>query len=657
MITTADTSTLDRTLLPVPSSPQQTTTNVYDAEMTQKSAFQLEMEREDLAQGAKPYELMRPKLVALKAQWCDEITETERRREIRKINIDVNKLRYDEKIAQDDVLIPIRLADMNITRETVTFVNYFTQSWRAGIFRPADNPAMLTDTIEEEYTRVYRYKGWEVPYYQVVDGSRAHGWDSVELCRDTSKPGKFYFRHVGHDKLLFPRDVSDIQSAECLVIVYELTASKLLEFTKAPFNFSLEQVKIAVKGWYESTLAGAPEAVEPTVKIGKCFYRNRDNGLIYMGWYDYNNECTDWLKTPVPLYIGVDRVETRLSQTVVPDPMTGALVPTMQPQEVVLPEFETAYPIFLLPYRITEQSEIKQQIGRVFMDEPKQDAMTTMWSSVVTGMSRAANIYAAVKNASLQGAGVPKMLDINIEPNGVYDVPLEFFSPAYPDPVILKVLQAMDTQNAMETNQVAWGVNNRQDSRKTAKEVSAAETQNAAINSMELVVFSLFEGAMLNAAYRIVKSQAKLQSIPFLKNVDEMKRQEFLAETYDIEAPGTIDVVKRQQEIAQISQLLPQLSGTDLGSIMFADLLTLLFPKKGPQYAAVAQMQFQQSQQGAQMMQALGTVLAGMVQQFGEQMQPQELAQTTQLLQAVQAMTQQRATTMQTASTGRQPQR
>lgn len=643
MAITTDGSAMEQLLVTVQGSPTQTSTNIYDPTQTTKSPFEMELEKEEVTQGMKLYEQMRAKLVALKSQWSDEIMETERRREIRKVNLDVNKLRFDEKIAQDDVLIPIRLADMNITRESVTFVNYFTQSWRSGIFTAEKNPELITEPIEEEFTRVYRYKGWEVPYYQAVDGSRAHGWDSVELCRDTSKPGGFYFRHIGHDRLLFPRSLSDIQSAECLVIVYEMPASKLLEFSKPPFNFDKKQVEIALGDWFASTQPGAPEAVEPMLKVGKCFYRSRDNGYIYTAWYDYQDRCTDWLKAPAPLYIGVDKVEMQPQPPMMSvDPMNGMPIMMQQPAKpVVLPEFETQYPIFLLPYRITEQHEIKQQIGRVFMDEPKQDALTTMWSSMVTGFGRAANIYASVSNPNQQGNGKPEMMDIEISPMGVYSQPINFFSPRYPDPVVLTALQALEQQNAQETNQVAWGVNNRKDSRKTATELDAAQNQQASINSMELVVFSLFEGAMLNAAYRIVNSAAKLDAIYFLGNVQPEEKQQFLEQPYEIEAPGTIDVVKRQQEISQISSLLPQLGGTDLGMVMFADLLTLMFPKKGPQYAAVAQMQMTQSKQGQQLMQAMGAALAGMVKQFGKQIPDAQLGQLTQIMQAATAFTQQ----------------
>ncbi len=627
---------------PVAAAPQ-TTANIAQTDTT-LSPFLAELGRPEVQAGIYTFDQMQAKLNALQGAWTGEIQYTKNRRNTRKLDIDVRKLRESGKIPMDETFIPIRLIDMNVTRQTVTFVNYFTQSHRAAIFECNTQPATDVTQLEMEFTRCYRFDGWQVPYYQVVDGTKTHGWDSVMLCFEPSKPGAFYFYHIQHDRLLFPKGISNIQSCETLTVLIPMTASAIYDMIRTS-GWNEQAVKEMLAGWVEdyekAGVGGTAQQVEPMYDVGQCFYKEPKTGYIYVAWYDPGKKAQNWLKAPVPLYLGVDKSVEKMVDQPILDPATGMpmlddtgrITMTQVPSTTIVPEFETTYPIFLLPNRITEEHAIDDQVGRAFLDEPKQEALTTMWSSMVNGMQRASNIYASPANSNVQNmTGAPKLLDTEITPGAVYDQKMDFWTPPYPDPAIFQAMQGLEQQNAAETNQIAWGVNNRKDSRKTAKEVGSAEQQNSQINSAELLVFALFEAQCVAAAWRIVRSRALYNGLVFLNNVSPEQKAELLAKDYTVKSPGIIDVVRRDEKIQKISAMLPQMQGSMLGNVMLADLLGLMFPEKGTYYQDVLAQQNQQPQAMAAMAQVIG----GLLQQFGEAIPPQELQRITGIMQAAQ---------------------
>lgn len=241
-----------------------------------------------------------PKLRILEDSWTREVQETDRRRKLRSVSIDVRKLRADGKIAKDDTIVPCRVIDTNINRELPPFIAYLKQSRRVAIFKDVLNTTANVEAVESEFTRVSQYDGWELPQFKVLDGSKTHGWDWVEVVLDVDKPGHFAVEHVAHEDLLFPMDALNIQSCEYIVRRYHVTAQQLRTFVDK-YGFDANQTAMLL-GKHDNTRTPQNHCVS------KCMWKDVKSGIVYVAWYSIK-ECNDWLKTPTPLFLGVKSQE------------------------------------------------------------------------------------------------------------------------------------------------------------------------------------------------------------------------------------------------------------------------------------------------------------------------------------------------------------
>ena len=143
----------------------------------------------------------RPKLDSLQKDWKKEQDETDRRRRIRKIDVDVELLRQQKKLKADETLIGVRVIDENIRKEQPVFVNYLTQSDRLAIFDCRTQPSLQVKPLEVAFTKGMSYSGMLKNLYKCTDGGMAHGWDAVEVTYNTSKPLHCGVEHIGHGNL------------------------------------------------------------------------------------------------------------------------------------------------------------------------------------------------------------------------------------------------------------------------------------------------------------------------------------------------------------------------------------------------------------------------------------------------------------------------
>lgn len=293
--------------------------------------------------------------------------------------------------------------------------------------------------------------------------------------------------------------------------------------------------------------------------------------------------------------------------------------------------YETQYPFEPLFYYETEESKIFDHKGRVWLDEYKQDAQTAVWTGFVNRINRAANVYASPKSNNTSSDGKPKLLNTELVNGGIYDTPIEFFHFPYPDPSVIGALQALDTQNASETNQVAWAVNNRKDSRKTATEISAAQDQSALLNGVQVTLYSVFLRRVYTRCWRIVQSRAQQGLIKFLEGNE--RKAEILSQEYQVFAAGDVDVIQRQEKLQRKMQFWPVVQGTPIRDDFFASIITDAFPDEAPAWLAKMQMVQQQNS----LIAALATALTGVAQLAQDEIAPQQQQQILQLLSAAQA--------------------
>lgn len=601
-------------------------------------------------------------------EWDDEITETDVRRKTRDLEIDVDQLRKSGELEEDETFIPVRVIDTNIQREQPPFINYLKNSRRIATFNCLSDPKRDTQRLEMDYTQGTTYLNWEIPHYRTLDGAQTHGWAASEVVFDTSKPLHVAVESIEHDKLIFPCTILDLQQSPLVLRAYDITKLKLEQFVKQ-YGFSAEQVNTILDTVKDTTKENE------TLRIYKKYCKYE--GVVYVAWFSLERGVNDWLKAPEKYYIGIrhkEMVETMVEQIVV-DPMTG--LPTTQQvpqQEEQWTDTDLElYPIFLLPYRETEKPKIFDHKGRVYLDENKQEAHSAILSAFVNGLTRASNIYASPEKEDGTGSSLKELQNIKLRPNRILNNPMRLWSPNYPDPMVLNALQYFDVSNSQETNQVNFAAMNRQDSRKTAREITAAQEQQSLINSVQLTLFSTYVRSVYSFMWLIVQSQALQDKISFLliekqrpvinpvtqqPVINEQTGQpqietywendyDSIQQVYDVRAAGDVDYIKRQEKIQQMMQDWPVIQQTPLRDRFLADMLRLKYPDVGDNYSTVLTEQGGQMQQMQSMIGRLSTMLEGSISENPaalENLPEQQRADLMQTIQQAKAMMPQQPT-------------
>ena len=605
------------------------------------------------------------RLFALLSAWDGELTATRERRNLRYIDVNAKELRERQIIAPDETFVPIRVIDTNIRREQPGLSAYLSQSPRLAIFKCND---------EREFTTGMKYEGWELEHIKTYDGAQTHGWDSVEVVLDLTKPLHVSIEHIGHDRLFFNKDVQDVQNSPLVIRSYKITASEADTF-KTRYSFNSEQVDKLLK----DRLKNRPDE---TVEIYKCFYKNSQDDYVYVAWFA--KECDDWLKKPEKLYLGrakqsLERpaqslqglnfaapkapLETSASlETSAPlaggektYPITSAApkgpIATSSLDSSLTPQlglsgtpsaawedlYETDYPIIILPYLETEQEAITDHKSRTFLDQDKQEALTSLWSAFVNGTNRAANAYASPKNP--RGGGAIKQLALTLTNGAVYSEPLDFWSSPYPNPVMLSAAQALDIQNSQEAGQISFAAQNRKDSRKTATEISASLQQASLLGSVQLVQVSIYFRRVYALAWKIIQSRALQDKLRFLRNIETGENnKQILAFSYTVFPAGDVDVVLRAQKLQRMMQFWPVVATTPAGVPFLTKLLQLGFPEEAEELLKTLEAESQRKTIIASLLQI---VKGSVTQPEFSQLSPEEQQNLGQILQAAQASLQQ----------------
>lgn len=586
-------------------------TNELDPNLDAPDINTAEIQEKQVAQDELlDYQTAKIHLQRLVNDWQTERNITALNRAKRDVDIDVEALRQQGKLDDDETLIPVRVIDTNIQREQPAYVNYLKNSRRLCTFNSLSNPEQNTQKLELDFTRGMTYISWETPHFKCLDGAQSHGWDAKEVVLDETKPLGVALEQIGHDNLFFPCSAIDLQFSARVVRRYEMTLLQLDKFVTT-FGFDAAQVSKL-----RDTRKGTAKDLE-TIAIYKQYCKK--DGQVYVAWFALDSGCTDWLKVPQVLDLGLVDIKT------------------------LQPIATTFYPIFIELYRESEKPHIMSHKGRVFYDNNKQEAQTAILSGYVNKMTRAANIYASPVKEDGTGASIKEVEGLQMQGGRIMNQPINFWSPESPDPQVLTALQYFDVANSQETNQPTFAVNNRQDSRKTATEIGSAEKQQQLLNSVQLTMFSTHIREVYNCVWLIVQSLALKDKIVFLQiqqqqpvlspldqtpMVDPATGQpmmqtkmvndkQVIAQVYEVRAAGDVDVIQRQEQIQQMMQDWPVIMNTPLRDQFLQDMMRLKYTAKGDEYAnLIAQQPQLDALKG--IVARLGTIMNGAVQQHPE---------------------------------------
>jgi hypothetical protein len=536
------------------------------------------------------------------ADFSTDVSDAKQRRLERYADIDPEELRQGGDIAQDETFIADRLIDGNIMRDIPDKAGFLLADGKLGDFRCVSRPAKEAKKVEEEFTKGLTYSGWYKDWYRTMDGSELHGRDYLEVVFDPTKPLHVGFEHVGYERLFFNRKVENIQDSERVIRQYDMTLLKLRTMNK----FSPEVTQVIYDKYKDKRR-------DECIKVYKIY--TKFNNCVYVHWYTEDADVHDWLAPVEKLYIGVDIEHEEMVEQEIPmtdqlgmplsDEMGMPLMTKgMVPQKVMKPMEMDMYPIFTYIYREDEQECLVEKKGRGFLDFPMQEANTCIITAFVNGAVRASGLYASPKQMGDSDGADIKQIDTVIEPNRVYNTPLEFWGPAYPDVTLLQAVQFLQTMNAQSAGKFSFATNNRKDSRKTAKELGLAEQEENKVKSTDLATFAEFVRAVLSYSWLIVQNRAKQNKIPFLQIEQQMPMApgipeaggapimmndvEAISQVYDIRPAGEA-AMEREQKAMKIQQDYPVFQATPLGQRLLEEYVKIRYPENAEEFVSILQ--------------------------------------------------------------------
>lgn len=512
----------------------------------------------------------------------------DRNRDVRRNIVNVDAMRSQGALQPGHTYVGVKLVESNISNALPPLLQYLKNSPRMATFSPGTNAY-----LDAEFTRVMQYPGWEVPYIKLLDSAEQNGMGYAIVRYDESRVGNVDIEFVEYARVAYDRSLTSLQDSPAVLIKHKITAVSFYEwdayerFDQGP---AYEYIKKMLAAQTQTASASGEG-----VNIYEAFMKL--DGTVYRSWYVPTT--ADWLKAPEPFNNGVKMPVPIVDAPTAENPMLNA-----EPRIEWQPDMRVDYPIVAKYYTITSNDRHDYIEGRAFADEHKQEAASSLMSALVNGSLQASKTMWSPDGQNLDG-GLPAQLTMEIKENAVWKTPMKAFQALWPDPSIIKTVESIIQQNATENNQVAWAVNNRKDTRKTAAEIKAAEGMQQQISGSDALVFSIFLRELFTQCWAIVQSSALQGRIKFMPDMPVEERDAALRMTYEIKPAGDVDFIEKQQRLQAISEDLAMFQGTPLGAEMQKEYIRLRYPEKFTAWSAL----LAQQDQAKQLVQALGGAL------------------------------------------------
>lgn len=547
------------------------------------------------------YKTLGNRLDNLKSILDDNVDRLSAMRKLRFAEVDIEAEREAGRIQPDEVYIPQHIIDTNIRQEQSPYVQYITESPRAVICKDRMDASVDLSLLEGDLTEKLRFDGWQLGMYSNIDAFQANGYSVMETIQDLNNPGEIGREMVQYGDFAFINDTRNLQNVEMCARSYYYTKTQLVDLAtmkqgqKPEDVWNREQVEKITSGEPSETTSNADNLTETKdrslYRVQKILFRVA--GVVQVGWSCIGTN-DDWLRAPRPLFLGRRQMvpEHPLKKAV--RGMTGAPPPSQ-------PQYETEYPYFLYPYLISENDTIAELKGRVYLDQDTQEAVSSLMSATVTQARRAAGMYFS-KETTDPNDDVLMQKNIYFRQNCLINANVKAFKIDAPDPGIFAAIQTIVTAKQAETSQVAFAVNNRKDTRKTAKELTLASDNQKQLSTVQVVLFSIALKQQYTYESSIIKSRVLAGLIQVAPNIAPLYARDFT-----VKPSGDTDVMEKKQLIDMMMTAWPVVETTAVAPLFLADLLEKMFPNAAPKYVkalndAAAQQSSTQAQQQQQIM-------------------------------------------------------
>jgi hypothetical protein len=159
--------------------------------------------------------------------------------------------------------------------------------------------------------------------------------------------------------------------------------------------------------------------------------------------------------------------------------------------------------------------------------------------------------------------------------NTIFAKQVAFSQAQWPDPIMLQVAQALAVTNSTSAGQIDYAANNRVDSRKTAAEIKSATNQRTMLSSTQLVPFATCIRDAYTRFWEILQSRILAGYITAPPDTADL-----IAANYYLTPAGDIEVLKREETLANLQAFYPIVAQTPIGPKVLARIMELMFPRE-----------------------------------------------------------------------------
>lgn len=466
--------------------------------------------------------------------FADEITKCENRRALRDHEVNVPQMRTAKQLGADEIFVPMRRINSAILRMKPQMDSYMTSSRRLLIFKDKELPGETCEDLEIAFTDWMKTPGWEVPWYKLTDGTCLHGGNGIEVVYDPGMPFRCRIDYIPREDLIFNPTCTDIQKNERILRHYKWYPYELRDNIKVLGLDPVECMRL-YKEKEETPLE--------TFDVYRVYARRE--GMIYIYWYIPT--ATKFVKEPQPLESGMSMDASARTA------------------------FKN-FPIWFNTFMLLEQVELLKVRGLAFWQLPAQEGETQIVTSQTNAAIKASKVLGSqeVSPGGMADAAQTEPIQGNV----IVKAPVKYYSPPMPDGQALKVAQYLTTEFSQDIGQTNFAAMNRQDSRKTAKEIGTAEQTAMLTGSIFLEPLGITATGVLSVCWAIGQAAILRGEITnFPVPVEKVAKQ------YHTFSAGSVDYIARQEKKNTLMQLLPQLGATPVGQVLLELVIRNFLPE------------------------------------------------------------------------------
>lgn len=478
----------------------------------------------------------------------------------------------------NETFIGRRVIAGNIKRELPVFIQYLRGSYRH--ITAISNEVALPDLnlIEAEFTRSARTKDWLPTHIKSIMAMELHGRGILMVVPSTTNNLDTDVVYVPTPDFIFPINIRDLQQAPMLGIRYNISETAFKKWGKQ-YGWDPKKVQSVLEA------QATPERVNLNFEVFFVMFKD-ENEVVKQFWYV--DKPSQVLAPPQPLFTGKMRAETHAAwvdaSLAGPQPQLPGMPP---PAPTWAPVPSDMYPIFPLFYDITENPVIVELKGRAHADMHDQEALTMGWTSFINAHVRASELYMAKDQSAVIENAETTQTNVIIKPGVVTKEKINFYTPPAPAATAIAALQALSTENAAQAGQTAFAVQNREDSRKTATELNAAQQATQQNQTVPLTMFSIGYAALLAFRWDVVVNNINVGfNTKFLAKAPDLRMR---LSTVEIQPAGEVDFVARQEKLTKYTNYYQMYAQTPAGPYFLRKILELAFPDEFTQIEPLLQ--------------------------------------------------------------------